>query len=42
MEDEGSKTEEATWIDCDDGSVEPKVDEDGDRCRRPEVGMTWS
>jgi hypothetical protein len=49
MEAEGSKTEEVTWNDGDDGGVGPKGDEDGDRCRRPEigdwgleVGMTWS
>jgi hypothetical protein len=40
MEAEGSETEEVTWNDGDDGSVGPKGDEDGGRCRRPgsEIG----
>jgi hypothetical protein len=37
MEANGSETEEITWSDSDDGSVEPNVDMDGGRCRRPEI-----
>jgi hypothetical protein len=38
MEADWSETEEATWSDGNDGSVETNMDEEGDRCRRPEVG----
>jgi hypothetical protein len=38
MEAERPKTEEVTWSDGDDGSVRPKVDKDGGRCQRPEIG----